>query len=365
MKIAVYAIAHNEAGFLRRWYNCVKEADYVCVLDTGSTDSTYALCKKLGIITSRMAFVPFHFGMARNASMSLIPADADICVCMDIDETISPGWAEKVRKAFTDNPDATCGWCKFITSFKPDGKTPNRITRHWKIYRNHIAGAEWKARVHEYLVFKEHREVFIPNVTVEHHPDTKKSRRQYLDLLATEAKENPDQRSLYYFGRELMNYKKYDEAIAQFMRYLASGTMNYRAEHTTVLRYIGRCYGRKGDYPNAVKFLRLAVEDSPAFRESACELAELALSHNDMRLAKEMAELALSRTERPQRYPTEEDCWTWKPYDIMSRICIKSGDIIGACQFADSAYRAQPSNERLRKNAHDLRKLAFHKGKRH
>ena len=42
MKVCVYAICKNESKFLDRWLDSVlNEADYVCVLDTGSTDDTY------------------------------------------------------------------------------------------------------------------------------------------------------------------------------------------------------------------------------------------------------------------------------------------------------------------------------------
>ena len=37
MKIIVYAISKNESKFVNRWYNSMKEADEVYVLDTGST----------------------------------------------------------------------------------------------------------------------------------------------------------------------------------------------------------------------------------------------------------------------------------------------------------------------------------------
>ena len=50
-KICVYAIAKNEIKFVERWYESVKEADYVCVLDTGSTDGTFERFKELGVIT--------------------------------------------------------------------------------------------------------------------------------------------------------------------------------------------------------------------------------------------------------------------------------------------------------------------------
>ena len=42
-KICVYAICKNEEKFVERWYNSMKEADYIVVLDTGSTDKTIEL----------------------------------------------------------------------------------------------------------------------------------------------------------------------------------------------------------------------------------------------------------------------------------------------------------------------------------
>lgn len=44
-KICVYAICKNEIKHIERWLASVSEADYVVVLDTGSTDSSYeTLC---------------------------------------------------------------------------------------------------------------------------------------------------------------------------------------------------------------------------------------------------------------------------------------------------------------------------------
>ena len=39
-KVCVYAICKNEEKFVDRWYNSMKEADQIFVLDTGSTDNT-------------------------------------------------------------------------------------------------------------------------------------------------------------------------------------------------------------------------------------------------------------------------------------------------------------------------------------
>ena len=40
-KIAIYAICKNEIKFVDQWIKSMIEADYICVLDTGSTDGTY------------------------------------------------------------------------------------------------------------------------------------------------------------------------------------------------------------------------------------------------------------------------------------------------------------------------------------
>ena len=49
MKIVVYAITKNEEKFVNRWFNSMKEADEIYVLDTGSTDNTVELLKELGV----------------------------------------------------------------------------------------------------------------------------------------------------------------------------------------------------------------------------------------------------------------------------------------------------------------------------
>ena len=47
-KIYVYAISKNEEKFAKRWYESVKSADGIYVLDTGSTDNTVKILKELG-----------------------------------------------------------------------------------------------------------------------------------------------------------------------------------------------------------------------------------------------------------------------------------------------------------------------------
>ena len=90
-KVCVYAICKNEAKFVERWYNSMKEADAIYVLDTGSTDNTVSLLKKKNIIVKEVNIKPWRFDIARNKSLDLVPEDYDICVCTDLDEVLEEG----------------------------------------------------------------------------------------------------------------------------------------------------------------------------------------------------------------------------------------------------------------------------------
>lgn len=90
-KICVYAICKNEEKFIERWYKSIKEADYIVVLDTGSTDNSIKKFKELGIKYETKTINPWRFDIARNESLKLIPEDTDICICLDLDEIMLPG----------------------------------------------------------------------------------------------------------------------------------------------------------------------------------------------------------------------------------------------------------------------------------
>lgn len=90
-KVAIYAICKNEERFVERALFSVSNADYIVVMDTGSTDNTLNKLNQLKSMLPQLQIHqkeinPWRFDVARNECLKLVPEDADIVVSMDMDE---------------------------------------------------------------------------------------------------------------------------------------------------------------------------------------------------------------------------------------------------------------------------------------
>src|SRR5215467_10713693 len=101
MKIAVYAIAKNEAKHVERFVRSCDGADVVLVADTGSTDATRQLLTESAAATIDLNIRPWRFDDARNAALALVPPDIDICVSLDLDEVLTAGWRARIEAAWS------------------------------------------------------------------------------------------------------------------------------------------------------------------------------------------------------------------------------------------------------------------------
>ena len=129
LKIAVYTIALDEAAHVDRWADSAVDADHRIVGDTGSSDDTVERLLNKGVTVHRIGIRPWRFDDARNAVMSLIPGDVDVCVTMDMDVFLAPGWRPKVEAAWT--PGTTALYIRMILrpsveDLRSDG-VPSRV----------------------------------------------------------------------------------------------------------------------------------------------------------------------------------------------------------------------------------------------
>ena len=347
-KICVYAIAKNEIKFVDRFFSSVKEADYVCVLDTGSTDGTFEKFKQLGVITQQKKYKDFRFDVARNDSMKLIPSDADICVCVDIDEFFESGWS----KILKENWHEGVGRAKYryTWNFNPDG-SEGIVFMADKIHKN--GAYKWKYPVHEILVpsmDKQLEYISLPQIKLFHKADDTKSRSNYLPLLKLSVKENPlDDRNVHYLGREFMFHGEYENAIKMLEYHLTLPTATWADERCASMRYIARCYGYLGDEKNQEKYLKLAILEAPYTREPYFELAILKYNQKKYLDCAVTMEEMLKIKDRYLNYISSPECWTYLPYDYLSICYYNLGDYNKAATALVNAIELS-DEKRLKEN---------------
>ena len=273
MKVVVYAICKNEAQFVDRWMDSMGEADQVVVLDTGSEDDTVERLRARGALAEVEVISPWRFDVARNRSMELVPEDADICVCTDLDEVFHPGWRARLEEAWL--PEAGQATYRYTWSFNPDG---SEGVTFWyeKAHARH--GYQWVHPVHEVLKWmgtgRPGPTVVAEGVQLDHHPDPSKSRGQYLPLLELSVQEDPeDDRNVHYLGREYMYRGRWDDCIRTLKRHLTMPSATWRDERAASMRYIAKSYLNKGERAQARDWYLRAIAEAPHLREPYMDLA--------------------------------------------------------------------------------------------
>ncbi len=340
MKIAVYTIAKNEEQFVARWAESCREADYRLILDTGSTDNTYKIAYDKGIYIYRHEFNPWRFDKARNHALTVLPEDIDICIALDMDEVLQPGWRQALEAvpAGTTRPRY-----KYVWSWNPDG-SEGLVYGGDKIHTRH--GYYWKHPVHEVLkptgiVEKQH---WVDGLEIHHHPDHSKSRGQYFDLLKLAVEEDPrDDRNQFYLAREYFFNGQYEQAQYHFIRHLDISMWN--PERAASHRYIAKMR------PQAREFhLYRAIAEDRGRRESWVDLAKHYYDTECWRACYHTCHMALSITEKPLDYLCEAEAWGWLPYDLLAISAYHLGLKEEARQYGQAACDINPGDERLQNN---------------
>jgi glycosyltransferase involved in cell wall biosynthesis len=341
MKVAIYTIALNEEQFVEKWYESAKEADYLLIADTGSTDSTVAKAEALGINVIKISINPWRFDDARNASLSTIPSDIDYCIALDMDEVILPGWRQELEKALAD--EVTRPRYKYTWSWNSDG-TPGLEYGGDKIHAR--KGYRWKHPVHEVIVSDRIQEKQgWYDLQIHHYPDSTKSRGQYLPLLKLSTIEDPsDDRNAYYYARELYFNKLLKEASKEFQRHLALPTATWSPERAASYRYLAKC-----ETQDKESYLLKAIEESPGRREAKVELASHLYETSRWEECYKQATEAILIKEKPLDYLCEDFAWGELPHDLASISAWNLGKVKKAIEHIEVAISIRP-NPRLLNN---------------
>lgn len=344
-KIAVYTIALNEEKFVERWYESAKDADYLLIADTGSTDGTRETAIKLGINVIDITVRPWRFDDARNASLAALPADIDMCVQLDMDEILLPGWRQEIENAIDQG--ATRIRYNYTWNWKdPEETIPATTFGGDKIHARR--GYRWKHPVHEVIVpYGDITEKQVwTKLELHHHPDNAKSRSQYLPLLKLSTQEDPnDDRNAYYYARELFFYRQYEDAAKEFKRHLSLPTATWAPERAASMRYLAKI-----EIENRESWLLKAHLEAPWRREALVELSQHFYSVESWASCLHYAKKAIEIQEKPMDYLCEDFAWGALPWDLAAISSYYDGDSAAALKYGSKALELDPENDRLRNN---------------
>lgn len=345
-KVCVYAITKNEEKFVNRWFNSMKEADEIYVLDTGSTDNTVNLLKPLGVNVTVKEIHPWRFDVARNESLELVPKDTDICVCTDLDEVFESGWRKELEKLWEPNARIRYNYNWSFDKY-------NKPAINFYIEKIHSRdNYEWVHPVHEVLKTSIKEKIITTNnITLNHYPDSTKSRSSYLPLLELSVQEDPnDDRNMHYLGREYMYYKQYQKCIDTLEKHLKLKSATWKDERSASMRFIARSYLNLQKIEEARLWYLNAIKETPYLREPLVEIALLESDEKNYELVKKYCLKALDITNKYKSYINEPWCYDATIYDLLSVAYSNLNNPEMALLFVIKALEKDPQNERILNN---------------
>ena len=327
-QIAVYGICKNEEAFMDRFYESIIDADFISIVDTGSTDSTFDKLTNFASHQSSMQVQkilvdPWRFDDARNAALGLLPEDPDVCISLDIDEILEEGWKQVLSEAILNDlhtigrpADRYHHRFSTIWNWKNQDQHPS-FSDHWHERIHSRKGYRWKLPVHEILVKENEDQIrWLTNFKMIQKPDLTKPRSSYLTLLEQSLKEDSTKwKSWSFYAGDLQNAGRCKEAIDAInkAKLIPDADLSYLYFQASLV------YNQLGNTAKAVSELLQAVANSESREYRVC-LARLYRTLNKPREALNMILMASEITERSFGYSYDPNCWGPQFDDLVKLI---------------------------------------------
>lgn len=348
-KICVYAICKNEKKFVDQWLDNVSEADYIVVLDTGSTDGTFEKLKEDPRITTvkRKIIKPWRFDVARNESMKLVPEDANILISTDFDELLSKDWADILRANWKE--DTTRAFYSYAWSHNEIGERTD-IFIYDKI---HSKDYKWIYPVHEVLSRDDpEKQVSIDlteKIWLDHYQDAEKSRSNYMPLLQLSVKENPaDSHVRMLLAREYLISNELEKALDEYLAVLKMPDVEDPNKHLVLLESLGRCadiYKEFKNYDEAIWYSQEFIKEDPTYLEPYLILGDLYNNMNMFTLAEAMVECGRKYATRKYNWIERANTWVTWPDEILSYTYYKLDRLDDAIDEIKKVLKHHPDNQ--------------------
>jgi len=346
MKTAVYAIALNEEEFAERFMLRCGEADLVLVGDTGSSDRTRQILRDFGAQVVDLRVKPWRYDVPRNALLSLLPEDVDLCVKLDFDEILPANWREPLERDFVPGKHHRVEF-RYVHSYKPDGSYATVGFKTFFHARYHYI---WRHAVHEMLYFVgdgEEKICTVGDLVVEHRQIPRARRQGYLALLELECRDaGTTPRHLFWLGREYVLHARWQDACDTLRQFLNLAD-TWRVERSTAMGLLANATCRLGRDQEALGWYERSCAEAPNEREPWIDLARFHFRRKQWRRAYRSIMRALSLSRRPEHYLVRRDSWNEEPYDLAAKCAFEIGMIDDAKEHLRRAIEVSGRTESL------------------
>ena len=349
--VSVYGICKNEIKSIKNYLESFHEADYVCLLDTGSTDGTWEYLQKAqelypNLIIRQQTVSPWRFDRARNISLELVPPQTTMYFMADIDEVIKEsGWVNKVRDSWTPLFDRS------IYTYNREVGPDDVVIKQIDEYRIHSKEwPRWENIVHEALVHVSGRKQFYVetctpiDITVWHYP-TKQGQTNYMDLCEEDLKEHPDDWVMHLqLAIEYELRSEWDKAFGHFEYIINNKNTLQDFEVARCYFGIGRIYAMRGDIPNAMWYYTEGRMAGRGFVDNYLAAAEIYYNNKEYNKAIELCVAGLRNCQRAQ-WCGIFDAQSYYPYWLLGMSYYFLGQKDKALGYITIGYFKNPSDE--------------------
>lgn len=322
--------------------------DEMIVVDTGSTDKTVEIAESLG---ATVVFFPWidDFAAARNFAFQ--QCTGDWIVWLDADDVIPESEQAKIlalkETQMTDDLDAII--CSYHIAFTPEGDCRMSLPRERFIRRQ--CGGQWVYPIHESFVFEGYY-VNRLDIAIHHRkPEAYHERctdRNLLMLARLVEQGSTSARIWYYYGKELKQHDRLEEAQKAFVQHVALNdddpVSRYQAMYEIMLCCMeleklseALAWGAKALWVDSARADVLVEMGVIYYRQAAYAKAIPLL-------------LAALGCKRPKTGLILEENYTWRPHHYLSLSYEGLGDVSNAIQSALKAFETIPDKQVIRDN---------------
>jgi glycosyltransferase involved in cell wall biosynthesis len=330
----------------------VDVCDEIVVVDTGSDDETISIATRAGAEVHRLGWRD-DFSFARNSAFDM--CSGEWILWLDADDRVPAPAAEALRILRHDlagRTDIDVVTAPYRVQFAPAtdvctfGYLRERLIRR-------DAGLRWSGPVHEAIPLPAGRVLHTDSLWVEHRPLSGRRRSdpdRNLRILQV-AIEGGDRspRTLFYYGNELRERERFDEALDVYHEYLTVSELEW--ERYAALLHMAGSAGALDRHDDRLTFLLQAVALDSRRAEAWDDLGVYFYERGEWARALPFFSAA-TMVGPPDDGFVSEAHYRWLPWDYLA-VCLdrldRPREAIGA---ALRAIEASPDSNRLVKNLH-------------